>query len=423
MNWLKNLYSAKIEGQRKVLTICGIKLKLKSKIARLQSQLQSVAEEVGFYSRMETLLNQNYGLSFLDNLSFPLTAQIQYIQSGLAYLFKDVEFQQFSPDRHADMYFSWGFGDAAETCRLLRAAEKNHKPCFLVEDGFLKSADTWTRSGINQKYQDGVSFILDDRAMYFDASRVSRLEEMLNDKTLIINEQQKQRAKKCIDVITSTCLTKYNHQPIYTPQIGRNGVPKVLVVDQSYNDMSVLRGGASDWTFRYMLASAISENPGADIIVKTHPDTLANQKWRSGYYVDVEPGENLYKLTTPINPIALLKSIDKVYVCTSQLGFEALMCGNEVHVFGMPFYAGWGLTKDRLVCSRRTHKRTLEEVFYIAYIMYTRYVSPRTQSRCEIEDAMNYLLDLRTEYFQEFGVRCEWDEALTRNIPIERERP
>ena len=126
--------------------------------------------------------------------------------------------------------------------------------------------------------------------------------------------------------------------------------------------------------------------------------------------------KNLYKQTDPINPIALLKKVDKVYVCTSQLGFEALMCGKEVHVFGMPFYAGRGLTQDRLNCPRRTHKRTLEEVFYIAYILYARYVNPATQSRCEIEEAMNYLLALRKEYFQEFGVRCEWDESSGKTL-------
>jgi hypothetical protein len=44
------------------------------------------------------------------------------------------------------------------------------------------------------------------------------------------------------------------------------------------------------------------------------------------------------------------------------------------------------------------HRRTLEEVFYITYIMYMRYVNPITKSRCEIEEAMNYLLALRVEY-------------------------
>ena len=376
----------------------------------------SKVERAAFYSRVESLLDQNQGLSFFDKIDSPLVAQCSVFWNGMAHLFENIAFQQFAPNGYADIYLLWGFNDSDSSCRLLNAAENNCKPLFLVEDGFLKSADTWINSRIDDKYRNGVSFTLDDKAMYFDATRKSRLEEMLNDKTLIVSEEQKQRAKKCIDFIISTYLTKYNHQPIFTPQIGRTGAPKVLVVDQSYGDMSIARGLANDETFQNMLDTAIAENPDADIIIKTHPDTIANSKKRSGYYVGVKPAKNLYILTTPINPIALLKNVDKVYVCTTQLGFEALMCDKEVHVFGIPFYAGWGLTNDRLICPRRTHTRTLEEIFYITYIMYTRYVNPVTESRCEIEEAMNYLLALRKEYFREFGVRCEWDESSEEHV-------
>ena len=70
----------------------------------------------------------------------------------------------------------------------------------------------------------------------------------------------------------------------------------------------------------------------------------------------------------------------------------------------MPFYAGWGITKDEQTCERRTNTRTLEEIFYIAYILYSYYVNPLTGKRIEIEDAMEYLLNLREEYFKEFNI-------------------
>lgn len=209
---------------------------------------------------------------------------------------------------------------------------------------------------------------------------------------------KKMRAKKCIEKIISTHLSKYNNQPIFEPQIGRKGVKKVLVVDQSYGDMSISRGWGSEEAFRLMLEQARNENPDADIIVKTHPDTISGT--RGGYYTGLAQHDNIYPMTEPINPISLIKYCDKVYVCTTQFGFEALMCGKEVHVFGMPFYAGWGLTHDRQKCERRTNTRTLEEVFYIAYIMYSYYVNPDKKCRCEIEEAMDYLLKLRDEYFE-----------------------
>ena len=37
---------------------------------------------------------------------------------------------------------------------------------------------------------------------------------------------------------------------------------------------------------------------------------------------------------------------DAICVVTSQLGFEGLIWGKDVYVFGSPFYAGWGLTYD-----------------------------------------------------------------------------
>ena len=160
--------------------------------------------------------------------------------------------------------------------------------------------------------------------------------------------------------------------------------------------MSILKGWGSDETFEKMLNKAIEENPEADIIVKTHPDTMTGN--RGGYYTGLKQHDNIYTQTTPINPISLIKYVDKVYVCSTQFGFEALMCGKEVHVFGMPFYAGWGLTIDDQKCERRTNTRTLEEMFYIAYIMYSYYVNPETKAPCEIEDAMDYLLKLRGEY-------------------------
>ena len=104
-----------------------------------------------------------------------------------------------------------------------------------------------------------------------------------------------------------------------------------------------------------------------------------------------------------MNPVALLEQMDKVYVCTSQLGFEALMCGKEVHVFGLPFYAGWGVTNDRQICSRRQKRRSVEEIFYAAYVFSTVYLSYRTRKVCEIEDVIDELLELRRKYLGERG--------------------
>ena len=311
-------------------------------------------------------------------------------------------FLSHEPDeRWADAYGLWGTWPHKGQFAVLKKAIYSGKPLFIVEGGFLFCIENWTRRKTLNKYHPSVSFIFDDLSPYYDVRRPSRLELMLNDSGLIVTEAQRQRAVSVIKKITDNHVTKYNYQPIFTPNIGRLGVPKVLVVDQSYGDMSIVKGGASEATFGEMLDAAVRENPDADIVVKTHPDTMQSVGGAKGYYSGLRQRDNIWPYTEPVNPISLIQSADKVYVCSSQFGFEALMCGKETHVFGLPFYAGWGLTHDRQRCPRRTLRRDLAEIFYITYILYSHYVNPEAQRRCEIEEAVDYLIKLRGEYFGE----------------------
>jgi capsular polysaccharide export protein len=139
-----------------------------------------------------------------------------------------------------------------------------------------------------------------------------------------------------------------------------------------------------------MLKAALEENPDTDIIIKTHPDVVAGKK--RGYLCDLKiSSPNVHILAADLNPLSVLEQVDRVYAVTSQMGFEALLLGKPVDCFGMPFYAGWGVTRDRLVCSRRTRQRTLTELFAAAYILYPRYLDPETGERCEIERLIEWL--------------------------------
>ena len=297
-----------------------------------------------------------------------------------------------------DTFLCWEIRPLECSLKILQHALNTNKKVIYAGDSFLRSINTHADVEASPYFQKGISFTFDDLTSYFDATRPSRMEQMLNNKDLVISAEQRKRAKYCIKKIVDNHLTKYNHQPIYEPSIGIPGKKKVLVVDQSYGDMSITKGLANEQTFKNMLNTAIIENPDADIIIKTHPDTIA-RKGKGGYYTGLKNHDNIYTQTTPINPISLIKYCDKVYVCSTQFGFEALMCNKDVYVFGMPFYAGWGVTKDRQTCQRRTNKRSLEEIFYIAYILYSYYVNPETGKQCEIEEAMDYLIRLRAEYF------------------------
>jgi capsular polysaccharide export protein len=80
------------------------------------------------------------------------------------------------------------------------------------------------------------------------------------------------------------------------------------------------------------------------------------------------------------------------------MGFEALIRGLEVHCFGMPFYAGWGLTVDKVRLLRRWRRRSLASVFYAACILHSRYYNPEKQRPCSLEEVITYLTTARDRY-------------------------
>jgi capsular polysaccharide export protein len=175
--------------------------------------------------------------------------------------------------------------------------------------------------------------------------------------------------------------------------------------------MSVALGGANADTFVSMLAAARGENPGATIYVKTHPEVTSGRK---GGYLTAEQngvvgggvgskvdslssGQRTVVLREAVNPLSLIEQMDRVYVVTSTMGFEALLAGKPVVCFGVPWYAGWGVTDDRCTqttaWARRTRKRTVDELFAAAYFHYTRYLNPVTHERGTIFDVIDWLIN------------------------------
>lgn len=304
---------------------------------------------------------------------------------------RDTVFEQYD----AYIFHGLGLGRWGEDALFGMMAASHNLPILVHEDGFLMSVlpATSTRKQ-GKKYLQGHAAIFDIGSLYIDAEIPSRMEWMLNSSRVFTVEEQA-RAERLMERIRTSRISKYNCQPMVGVSVGRPGHSKVLVIDQVYGDMSIRYGMADEAVFERMLDDAIRENPDADILVKAHP--VPNR----GHFGNVMEREGLYLITQGINPITLLETVDKVYVCTSQMGFEALMCGKEVHVYGMPFYAGWGATIDRQICPRRTRQREVWEIFYVAYVLCSIYVSYRTNGICEIEQAIDELIELRDAYFAE----------------------
>ncbi|MTH95123.1 glycosyltransferase [Roseibium sp. RKSG952] len=273
-------------------------------------------------------------------------------------------------------------------------ALQHYKPgqtLILFEQGFLASTHSWSEAFRQENPKHAcLGYVYDDIAHYFMADYPNRLIQKLNS-SFSLSEAEQGRASVLIDRIVSRKISKYNSQPIYSPAMTGGFQRRVLICDQAFADASTVYGKVDENDFEAMLIAALRENPDAEILVKTHPDTFWEKGKRTGYYNHLKDTGRIRVFREPINPYCLLELVDKVYVGTSQLGLEALLAGKEVVCFGVPFYAGWGLTDDRQAIPHRHRTRSLEEVFHIFYIWYTIYHVPGCAAPSRIEDVLDYI--------------------------------
>jgi len=288
-----------------------------------------------------------------------------------------------------DAVVGWGHKPTAAAARAY--AETHQLPYVRLEDGFLRSASVDEKS-------EPLSVVVDDVGIYYDATGPSRLEHWLNEQAEDSPERRDliRRAAACRQRIVDAKLSKYNNTvrppPAWLREVQR---PIVLVVDQTFEDASVLLGSPGGATFEKMLEQAIAEHPNATVVVKTHPDVWSGKK--RGYLGGTARAGVRY-LHEAVDPAELFDIIGCVYTVSSQLGFEALMREVPVVCFGTPFYSGWGLTDDRAPVARRSRKCSIDEVVAAALIRYPRYMHPITRQLCSAESMIEHLALQRAQY-------------------------
>ncbi len=288
----------------------------------------------------------------------------------------------FRPDAKEEVHAVAGWGLKHTAAKAIKIAQQKQVPYMALEDAFLRSY------GLGVHGSAPFSMVADDVGIYYDATKPSRLEQMISeDNSVLIG-----RAKANIEEIKRQRLSKYNNS------LEKWTLPKgkyVLAVDQCEGDYSIRYGLGGKESFRKMLEKARAENEGANIIIKVHPDVIAGK--RKGYLQEyARKGDVL--LTENINPHVIFENVEKVYTVTSLLGMEALMFGLPVRCFGMPFYAGWGASVDENSIERRRNKRKVEEIFAAAYIRYSRYIDPYLQMPSTIENCIDGLSFIKDYY-------------------------
>ncbi|EAI4810767.1 capsular polysaccharide biosynthesis protein [Campylobacter jejuni] len=278
-----------------------------------------------------------------------------------------------------DLFLGWGRKKSG--LKAINLAKKYKAKFILLEDGFIRSLN------LGVENSPSFSMVKDDIGIYYDATAPSKLENLLN--TYEFKDEEIKQAKKAIELIKKYKISKYNNNLDIPDDYFQKDEKRVLIITQTANDASLEFGLAKGFKTVDMIKDAIKENPKSKIYIKIHPDVLSGKK-QSDLDINSLPKECIL-ITENFNPVALLEFFDKVYTKTSGMGFEALMQECECICYGMPFYAGWGLTKDKLECKRRMQKRSLEEVFYVAYILYAEYFNPYLNQKSNIFDTIQTL--------------------------------
>ena len=249
-----------------------------------------------------------------------------------------------------------------------------------VEDGFIRS------KGLGAAFNFPYSWVLDSRGIYYDPNATSDLEELLNTG---FSEADLGEAGHLIEILREKRLTKYNlaGAEVVLDLEKTRGKKVILVPGQVEADASIAFGSPVLKSNIELLRAVRAAEPEAYIIFKAHPDLVAGA--RHGSVLPAGYDELADLTVTQGNVLDWLDVSDEVHTMTSTVGFEALIRKVPVVTYGLPFYAAWGLTTDRLECPRRTRRLTLEELVCGALMKYPRYLNPATG---EFTTALNVTL-------------------------------
>lgn len=285
---------------------------------------------------------------------------------------------------HAKLLVWGGGSDAVRTL-----AQQQDLPLLRMEDGFIRSV------GLGSNLVPPLSLVVDDTGIYFNPATVSRLENILQQQ--MFSEDELQAADVLQKQLIAAALSKYNVgllplEPIDTER------KIILIPGQVEDDASILSGSPKIRTNAELLRTVRRRNPDAYIVYKPHPDVVSGN--RIGH-IDDETAKLADQIAAEADILSCLNMADEVHTMTSLTGFEALLRGKAVYCYGLPFYAGWGLTHDELPCPRRTRRLNLAQLVAGTLLHYPQYLDPNSGRRIDAFSA----IDILTEQKQALGGR------------------
>ncbi|WP_184251407.1 capsular polysaccharide biosynthesis protein [Paraburkholderia atlantica] len=236
-----------------------------------------------------------------------------------------------------------------------------------IEDGFFHS------TGLGSDMIAPRSQVIDRRGLYFDASQPSDLSVLLNETEF--SDTELARAAALRNKVVQLGVTKYNlgrRRPTWTAPAGKQ---IVLVPGQVADDASIRLGTRAIGTADALLREVRRLRPDAFVVYKPHPDVLSGN--RNGL-IDAQQLADV--VDTEADLLSLVDAADEVHTLSSLAGFDALLRGKAVFTYGLPFYAGWGLTHDALAPLPWRHRTlTLDMLCAGVLLRYPLYYDWKTR--------------------------------------------
>ena len=276
-----------------------------------------------------------------------------------------------------------------EDVSLTQFCKRNNITCIFVEDGFIRS------KGLGALHNKPYSLVFDKEGIYYNPKASSLVTILNNLKNRDDYQSLIKRAQVLKQQIIKNHISKYNLvSSLQEEELNKlkEILPKdkkiILVPGQVEGDASIIKGGMGISTNQELLRLVKEKNKDAFIIYKQHPDIVSGQRFA---YDDLESKDYYDFILYYSNIISVFDYVDEIHTLTSQTGFEALIRNKKVFVYGMPFYASWGLTQDIYKDENRNTSLTIDELVAGALILYPSYFNWDSMKKCQVEDILDNL--------------------------------
>jgi capsule polysaccharide export protein KpsC/LpsZ len=243
-----------------------------------------------------------------------------------------------------------------------------------VEDGYLRSFY------LGKEHNQANSLVIDNESLHFDKNGKSIIHELISEE--IDEKITNQHAEYFIKFCKNNFITKYsaiNKTHLKTIEQINNLFPAanfIGVVGQKPNDKSMIYGNPKSYSNFSIFYKALKENKDSIIIFKQHPDVVDNSLTDILVKLFCIFSKRTFFIKDKfLSPIYFINRSNVIYTISSTIGFEALIHDKKTVVFGTPFYAGYGLTEDRVKIERKKKLITKEQLIYNYIYRYCKYSS------------------------------------------------